>query len=126
MNRPAWMTALVLVFALVAAPVFGQGGTSSATLTGVVTDKDGGMVPGATVTVTKVATGEKLPVTVTNATGSYSFPGLAPGEYKVTITLSGFKTNETMVRLLGGSTNSISTKLDIGRVEEVVNVTAGP
>ena len=60
MARPGWMTVLALAFALVAAPVFGQGGTNSATLNGVVQDKDGN-VPGATVVVTNVATGEKLP-----------------------------------------------------------------
>ena len=64
MSRPGWMTVLALAFALVAAPVFGQGGTSSATLSGVVTDKDGGLVPGATVVVTKstvpVGTGDEV------------------------------------------------------------------
>ena len=34
---------------------------SSATLTGVVTDKNGGFIPGATVVVARMATGEKLP-----------------------------------------------------------------
>ncbi len=125
MARPGWMTALALVFALVAAPVFGQGGTSSATLSGVVTDKDGGLVPGATVVVTKLATGEKLPPQVTNASGAYSFPGLAAGKYKVAISLQGFKTAEIDATLTGGSTNSLNTKLEVGAVSEVVNVTAG-
>ena len=125
MTRPGWMSALALVFALVAAPVFGQGGTSSATLSGVVIDKDGGLIPGATVTVTNVATGEKLPIVISNDKGAYSFPGLAIGTYKVAVTLSGFKTSETEVRLVGGSTNNISSTLEIGKVEEVVNVRAG-
>ena len=92
MSRLRWISALALACALVAAPVFGQGGSSSATLSGVVVDKDGGNVPGATVVVTKTATGEKLSPQVTNASGAYSFPGLAPGKYKVTISLQGFKT----------------------------------
>src|SRR5262252_8766532 len=94
MSRPGWVSVLAVVCALMAAPVFGQGGTSSATLSGTVVDKDGGNVPGATVVVTKVATGEKLPPQVTNAAGAYSFPGLAPGKYKVNISLQGFKTQE--------------------------------
>ena len=125
MSRPGWMTALVLAFALVAAPVFGQGGASTATLSGVVTDKDGGLVPGATVVVTKLATGEKMAPQVTNAAGAYSFPGLSSGKYKVTISLQGFKTAEVEAQLSGGSSNSISTKLEVGQVSEVVNVTAG-
>jgi hypothetical protein len=119
------MSALALVFALVAAPVFAQGGSSSATLSGVVVDKDGGLIPGATVTVINVATGEKLPIAISNDKGGYSFPGLSIGTYKVTVTLSGFKTSETEVRLVGGSSNNITSTLEIGRVEEVVNVRAG-
>src|SRR4029453_8172094 len=97
------MTVLAVALALVAAPAFGQGGTTSATLSGVVVDKDGGSVPGATIVVTRVATGEKLPTQVTNASGTYSFPGLAPGKYKVTISLQGFKTQEIETTLNAGS-----------------------
>jgi hypothetical protein len=70
MARRGWMAVLAcaLVFAAVATPVFAQGGTQTATLSGVVTDKDGGVIPGATVTVTNPATGEKLNG-VTNANG---------------------------------------------------------
>src|SRR6188472_3465138 len=125
MSRPGWMTALALVCALVAAPVFGQGGSSSATLSGVVTDKDGGNVPGATIVVTKIATGEKLPAQVTNASGQYSFPGLAPGKYKVSVSLQGFKTQEIDATLNAGSSNSLTTKLEVGQVTEVVNVVGG-
>ncbi len=124
MARPGWMTVLAFAFALVAAPVFGQGGTRSATLSGVVTDKDGGLVPGATVLVTNTATGVKYPVQVTNSQGAYSFPGLPAGTYKVTISLQGFKTVDTSATLSGGTQNSLSTKLEVGQVTEVVNVTA--
>jgi hypothetical protein len=116
------MSALALVFALVAAPVFGQGGSSSATLSGVVVDKDGGLIPGATVTVTNAATGEKLPTVAHERQGRVLVPWPAIGTYKVTVTLSGFKTSETEVRLVGGSANNITSTLEIGKVEEVVNV----
>jgi hypothetical protein len=115
---------LALVCVLLAAPVFGQGGTTSATLSGVVTDKDG-LVPGATVVVTKMATGEKLPAQTTNASGAYSFPGLAAGKYKVTISMQGFKTTEIEATVTSGTANSLQTKLEVGAVSEVVNVTAG-
>src|SRR6187399_1497278 len=125
MSRPGWISVLALACALVAAPVFGQGGSSSATLSGVVVDKDGGSVPGATVVVTRIATGEKLSPQVTNASGAYSYPGLAPGKYKVTISLQGFKTQEIETTLNAGSSNSLNTKLEVGQVTEVVNVTSG-
>ena len=121
-SRPGWKTALALVFALIATPVFGQGGSNTTTLNGVVQDKDGN-VPGAMVVLTNVATGEKLPPVVTNAAGAYSFPGLAPGTYKVTITMAGFKTSEVDVRLQSGvASNSITTTLEVGAREEVVTV----
>ena len=89
---------MAVVFALGATPVLGQGTTS--TLSGVVVDKDGGLVPGATVVVTKTTTGEKLPAQVTNASGAWSFPGLQAGDYIVTISLQGFKTAEVKTSIL--------------------------
>ena len=78
MHRFGWMTVLALVCILASASSsFAQGGSTTATLQGVVTDKDG-PVPGATVLVLNVATGVKLPVVVTNTDGQYSFPGLRP------------------------------------------------
>ena len=41
MFRRGWIACLALVFAFAAAPVFAQGGSSNATLNGVVKDKDG-------------------------------------------------------------------------------------
>ena len=67
MARAGWMTVLALAFVLAAAPAFAQG--NSAALSGTVQDKDGN-VPGATVTLTNVATGETFPAQVTNASGS--------------------------------------------------------
>jgi hypothetical protein len=118
-----WIAVLATACALVATPAFGQGG-STASLSGVVTDKDGGVVPGATVVIKNTATGESN-TTVTNASGAWSLPGLSVGAYKVTITLAGFKTAETDVRLQAGSQNQLQTKLEVGALSEVVTVSAG-
>jgi hypothetical protein len=124
MAQRGWIAALAVVCALIAAPVFAQGGSSTATLSGVVTDTDGGVIPGATVVVRNTATNETYPPQVTNARGAYSFPGLPAGSYRVTITLQGFKTAEVEARLTGGTTNSVTTKLEVGGVEEIITVTA--
>jgi hypothetical protein len=55
----------------------------------------------------------------------YSFPGLAPGKYKVSVSLQGFKTQEIEATLNAGSSNSLTTKLEVGQVTEVVNVVGG-
>ena len=65
-----------------------------------MTDTAGGVVPGATVTVTNNSTKETHEG-VTNPQGQFSFPALPIGTYTVTVSLEGFKTfvaNE--VRLL--------------------------
>ena len=87
MRRPGWIVVLALAMAMVATSAYAQGGTTSATLSGVVKDKDG-TVPGATVVLKKVATGETVGPVVTNENGQYSFPGLAPGVYTVTISMN--------------------------------------
>ena len=56
----------------------------TASLSGVVTDSAGGVVPGASVSVTNDATKETLEG-VTNPQGQFSFPALPIGSYKVTV-----------------------------------------
>ena len=56
---------------------------------GKVTDQQGGILPGATVTITNVATGLSSEV-VTNAAGSYLFPSLDPGSYRLAVAMQGF------------------------------------
>src|SRR6476659_2173117 len=111
MNRRGWIAVLTLALALVATSAFAQGGTTSATLSGVVKDKDG-TVPGASVVVKKQATGETIGPVVTNENGQYSFPGLASGKYTVTISMNNYKTVEVNVELSAGATQTVSTMLE--------------
>jgi hypothetical protein len=99
---------------------FAQGGTTS-TITGVAVDKDGGLVPGATVTVKNTATGVSFN-TVTSGQGTFSVPALEPGTYSVTVSLTGFKTFVTETRLAIGTTAEIRAVLQVGELSEVVNV----
>src|SRR5262249_40644874 len=102
MNKSRWMVLLALVLAFASAPAFAQGNSSMSSLTGTVVDKDGGVVPGVTVTVKNDATGVSQ-TTTTNSAGVYSFPTMDPGTYTVSVTLSGFKKVDiTGVRLLAG------------------------
>ena len=106
MARRGWIAVLsvALVLAFWATPAAAQGGSNTATLSGVVTDKDGGVIPGATVTVKNVDTAETQSK-VTNEAGVYAFPGMNVGSYKVTITMTGFKTSEIDVRLQSARVN---------------------
>ena len=62
---------------------------STATLSGIVTDPSGAVVPNAEVNVTSLATGVDR-VTSTNTDGLYSFPALQPGDYKLQARSPGF------------------------------------
>src|SRR5262249_31486436 len=79
---------LRLCLVLVALPLAAQ--TVSTEILGLVTDPTGAVIPGATVTTRRVATGD-LRTTTTNETGNYVFPLLDIGEYEVTCSASGFK-----------------------------------
>src|SRR5690348_3374435 len=77
---------VLLVFATGA---FGQSNTGS--ITGVVTDPNGAVVPNAAVTVTNQGTNEKR-TAQTDGEGRYEVPGLPNGIYTVEATATGFKT----------------------------------
>src|SRR5436190_23524500 len=68
--------------------LFGQ--TGNASLGGSVEDATKALIPGVTITAVNVATGVTSSQ-LTNDSGTYSFPVLQPGTYKVTAELTGFK-----------------------------------
>ena len=71
--------------------VAASGQTVSIEILGLVTDATGAIVPGATVTARRVATGD-VRTTISNETGNYTFPLLEVGEYEVSCSAAGFKT----------------------------------
>ncbi|HEV7512709.1 MAG TPA: carboxypeptidase regulatory-like domain-containing protein [Candidatus Acidoferrum sp.] len=58
-------------------------------ITGVITDQSGSVVMGATVVVTNAATGIKQAIKTDN--GVFTFPVLPVGQYRIDVTLDGFK-----------------------------------
>ena len=96
-----------------------------ATVSGIVTDSQGAVVPGATVTVLNVET--NLPTeTVSDSTGVYVARDLVPGRYRITAALPGFKTFvRDGVVLRTAETATVNLKLELGAVEETITVTAG-
>ena len=58
--------------------------TATGALTGTVTDQSGGVISGATVTVTSVSTGQSR-TAMTDSSGTYKFGLLNPGNYQVTV-----------------------------------------
>jgi hypothetical protein len=91
-------------------------------LTGKVTDQQGAVVPGVTVTATNTQSGESR-VFVTGADGMFHAPDLVPGRYTVKFELSGFTTSERPdVLVMLGREFEINTQLNVGAQTEVVQV----
>src|SRR5215475_14973972 len=91
-------------------------------ITGVVQDSGGGAVPGATVTVTNVATNQQRVVNST-ADGVYTAASLPPGDYRLDIELAGFKpVRREGVRLATGEKARIDFDLTVGDIREQVTV----
>jgi len=80
---------LAIVAVLMPQPAAAQGGTSTASVSGKVTDATGGVMPGVSVTITSAATNQSRTV-VTNDEGVYRFAGLSPGNYTVAAEIEGF------------------------------------
>lgn len=99
---------------------YGQSTTAAGAIQGTITDPKGGRLPGATVTITSVATGAQK-VLVTDSAGFYSLASLVPGEYQVSVVASGFSKTTTTLTVQIGNTASGNLKLALGSaVEEVV------
>src|SRR3989440_1483983 len=105
-----------------AAPAFAQGETGS--VTGVVTDAQGGTVAGADVTLTDVAT--KSPrTTTTNDSGRYHFASVPVGTYDITISKSGFKVHKAAAQKVSIATQlTLDVALEVGALTETVVVTS--
>ena len=109
--------ALVMLCAGVAGAQAVKGG-----LVGNIVDASGSAMPGVTVTITEVNT-NIVYTTVTNESGNYVFANLKDGVYRVSGELSGFKkTVRDGVIVPVNATLRVDLKLEIGAIEESINV----
>lgn len=121
-----WTTGLLtlLVTLAISAPAFAQGGgaSSTGTIQGRVSDAQGAVLPGVTVT----ATGPALitpQTTVTSETGNYRFPAVPPGTYAVSYQLAGFNTLKRDGIAIGlGFTAQVNVELALATLQETVTV----
>jgi hypothetical protein len=112
---------LLIVLAL-AVPAIAQ--EQRGAIEGVVKDSSGGVLPGVTVEVKNLAVGS-VATAVTDGSGTYRFPSLAPGKYDVTASLSGFATKKfEAVEILLGQLKKADFALTVAGVSETVQVSA--
>jgi hypothetical protein len=113
-----------LLSASLAAPALAQSQAANGTIEGTVSDSSGGVLPGATVTITNVETGAER-VVISNDRGLYRAPLLTLGTYKVVAELQGFKKFEgTDIKLSVGQTAVVNATLSVGTVSETITVSS--
>jgi Carboxypeptidase regulatory-like domain len=109
---------------LLVCPVFGQ--QTLGGVTGVVTDGQGGILPGTVVT----AVGDQTGLTRTQTAGSngyYDFANLPIGTYTLTFTKDGFQTQKMQaIPVQSDRTGTVNATLSVGAVNTVVSVDAVP
>ena len=112
----------MLLCLLAALPVWSQTGAS--TINGVVKDPSGGLVAGATVTLTSLDT-NAVRTSTTTASGVFSFELIPVGDYEVRIEAAGFrKLLVRPVRALVANVTEVPASLEIGEVTSMVTVEA--
>lgn len=113
---------LLLLTLVLAGAVFAQQDRGS--ITGVVKDTTGALIPNAAVTATRIETNTTLK-TVTTASGDYSFPTVDIGTYSVRVEQQGFKTAIAKDVVVSASIAArIDITLEVGATQQSVEVSA--
>ncbi len=113
---------LAVLSAVLLAPVVAS--AQQASISGVIKDASGAVLPGVSVEATSPALTEKVRSVVSDGTGQYRIVELPPGTYAVTFSLPGFNlVKREGVVLTGALTANIDVELRVGSLEETVTVT---
>lgn len=98
---------------------------TTGSLSGTVTDPNGSVVAGASVTLNNAATGQQRKIT-TNDRGVFNFDLVSPGTYVVTVENTGFKKSVASNIVVSVSKETqLNIALEIGGTSETVTVTSG-
>jgi outer membrane receptor protein involved in Fe transport len=113
---------MLAAFIALSARAHAQGDTS--TIAGVVSDRTGAVVPGATVIITDTKTNRSF-ATITKSKGEYSAPSLSVSVYRLKFAKRGFRTTTIEgVVLHADDSMAENVVLDIGSTSETVTVQA--
>ena len=114
-----------LVTGLIALPSMAHAqGAVLATVTGIVQDSSGAVLPGVTVEMSSPVLIERVRAAVTDSTGRYRLTNLPTGTYTLTAALPGFNTvRREGLELSGSFTATVNLSLQVGNLEETLTVT---
>jgi Carboxypeptidase regulatory-like domain len=112
-----------LLFGLACLAMLPSAAFAQASITGVVKDSSGAVLPGVTVEAASDVLIEKTRTAVTDGSGTYRIVDLRAGVYVVTFTLTGFSAvRRDGVELQGTFTASINADMKVGTVQETITV----
>ena len=116
------LAAVALCLALSALTAFGQGGTG--TITGIVSDPQGAVVPNAAVAAKNADTGQSY-TGATSGTGNFAISQLPPGIYELTVKSQGFKTyDHKNMQVQAAVVLNQDVTLEVGQATETITITA--
>jgi Carboxypeptidase regulatory-like domain len=122
LKRISQLVALVCLIALSAGPLTAQG--VFATLTGVVSDPTGAVVPNAKITLKDAVSGTDRE-TMSNGDGYYTFASVPVGNYILLVSGTGFKDYKAAgIALEGGAKINVNIALSVGTADQTVSVDA--
>ncbi|HYM05077.1 MAG TPA: carboxypeptidase-like regulatory domain-containing protein, partial [Terriglobales bacterium] len=117
---------LAILAGLLLATSLGFAQSTLGSITVFVTDPQGAVIPGATVTLTEVDTNVKRAET-TGSEGTYVFSGVGPGNYTVTVSAAGFRELKSSVLIQTAAQNQrFDARLEVGGTSSSIEVTATP
>ena len=93
--------------------------TNTTSLSGVVTDPSGAVIPGASVTIVDATKGTKKSM-LTRTKGEFEFPQIPPGHYKLNVSSQGFTDSTQDLELLVASPQQLNVRMLVGSSETVV------
>src|SRR5688500_10622807 len=116
---------LIVGLAILALQVVSMAQSSThGSLTGTITDQQGAVVAGATVTLSSAVAGADR-TAITDSNGTFDFQSLLPGTYSISVEAQGFKKSVAREIVVSVAQNTrVSVQLDIGLANETVTVTA--
>src|SRR5579871_744683 len=119
MRKVLAILSLCGLMAILTCPAMGQGVTGS--ISGVVTDEQGAVIPNAKITVTNRDTSFARELT-SGANGSYSVLALEAGNYGIRVEAAGFAARERGATVQVGSSTRVDFLMHVGTQKDVVQV----
>jgi outer membrane receptor protein involved in Fe transport len=125
-QRQIWMACVIAVLMIVGNGVLARGQSiRTGKISGTIIDDRGDTLPGVSLEITSPALISGKRAAVTTAKGTYVFLDLPVGTYKITASLTGFKTIiQEDIKISAGSSIVIDLALPMGSIAENVTVTA--